>query len=249
MKLEQKLFIAGLSLAISFGIAAQSFADDMTNGTTRDQSMDPNFKATVNQSVVDTDMSFSDRLRADIKNRPAPQIGQTRGAIEAIYGPAETALAPNKDYQIYTNEYEIIDGKMFHRTLTHKDLKIYEVTYNTTSGVKSGDDKITDVRERVIPRVGDHKNLVGKMLGYPMNVVSDDHGNHIVYGIPKERYGFYNSTISTPFEAVNMYFNSDGFLVGQEFMPAFGQGQHVLTSAGRYIEYQSNNQPDQKVGY
>jgi hypothetical protein len=246
----KKLMAAGACLAISFGLTAAAFAaDNMMSGTTmRGQELDPNFKGTVNVDVIDdNNTTFFDRIRTELIERPAPQVGQTRAAIEALYGPAWSELAPNKEYEVYTNEFDLTDGKMFRRQLTNEGLRIYEVSYNTGAH-ETPNDKAVDVKLRVIPRVGDHKNLISKMMGDPVNKSMDQDGQHLVYSIPKHRYVFYNDVIASPFEHINTYFNADGFLVGQEFMPGRMQGQYVLTSAGRYVEHENKWQPDRKVG-
>jgi hypothetical protein len=241
-----KVMAAGICLAMTLGLTASVFAEDKP---LRGQELDPNFKGTVNVDVIDNNNStFSDRIQTELVERPAPQVGQTRAAIEALYGPAMVSLAPNKEYEVYTNEFDLTDGKMFTRQLTQEALRIYEISYNTGDH-KSANDKAVDVKLRVIPRVGDHKNLVSKLLGEPSSISMGQNRQHATFGIPKQRFVFYNDVISSPFEAVNMYFNTDGFLVGQEFMPARSQGNYVLTSAGRYVEFDNRWQPDRKIGW
>jgi hypothetical protein len=241
-----KLFAIGLCLSMGLGISAQGFADDPP---TQGQITDPNFKGTVNMDTIDQDApNFVDRVNNDLVNRPAPQVNQTRAAIEAIYGPAQTDLAPNKDYEVYTNEFDLVDGKLFRRQIKTDSLRIYEVTY-CAGPHKSTNDRATDVKLRVIPRVGDHINLVQKMLGRPLDRVSTHDQQHVVYGIPKQRWVFYNDVISTPQTAINAYYNADGYLVGEEFVPLAWRGSYALTSAGRYTEIQTRFEPDTKVGY
>lgn len=241
-----KLFAAGVCMAMSLSITAGAFALDKP---LRGQELDPNFKGTVNVDVIDNNnMTFGDRIQTELVEKPAPQVGQTRAAIEALYGPCQTSLAPNKDYELYTNEFDLTDGKMFRRSLDHEDLRIYEVSYNTGAH-KSPNDKAVDVKLRVIPRVGDHRNLVSKIMGEPINQFTQQDGQRAIYGIPKERHVFYNDVLPSPFEAVNMYFNAEGNLVGQEFMPSRSQGFYTMTSAGRYVEFDGKWQPDRKVGW
>jgi len=103
------------------------------------------------------------------------------------------------------------------------------------------------VKQRVIPRIGDNRNLVEKMLGEPIGISANKY--HVVYGIPQERYAFYNEVISSPYRALNAYYNAQGDLVGQEFMPTGIPQGTVLTTAHRFVEFESNGQPDSKVGW
>jgi hypothetical protein len=248
---------AGLCLALGLGMASGALAQTQPMVQQTQPMAQPapatGVRGTVNVDVIDTESAtLIDRVKSDVANRPAPQVGQTRAAIEAIYGPSQTDLAPNKNYDLYTNEFDLTDGRMFERQLHPNTLRIYEVTYNTpptASVTKSATQTATDVKIRVIPRIGDHKNLVTKMLGEPLNRPSHERGQHVVYEIPKNRFVFYNDVLSSPFTALNMYFNTDGYLVGQETMPSRMRGQHVITSAGRYIPFESRYQPDTKIGY
>lgn len=242
----KKLFAASICMAVVLGGTSHAFTPD---SATRGQELDPNFKGTINVDVIDNNnQAFSDRMQSEMVEKPSPQVGQTRAAIEALYGPAIPSLAPNKEYEVYTNEWDLTDGKMFNRKFSHDALRIYEISYNA-GALKSPNDTATDVKLRIVPRIGDHKNLITKMLGEPINAVSSQAGQHSVYGIPKHRYVFYNDVLSSPFEAINMYFNAEGYLVGQEFMPRGNQGNYVLTSTGRYVEVESKFQPDRKVGW
>lgn len=242
-----KLFAASVCLAMSVGLTAGAFAQNQPTMLTQTQV--PSYKGTVNVDVIDADSGlFSKRIQSELVDRPAPQVGQTRAAIEALYGPAMSTLAPNKSYDIYTNEYDLAAGKMFRRQLSQEATRIYEVSY-TMGAAKSPNDKASDVKLRVIPRVGDHRNLVSKMLGEPINMFTEHAGQRIIFEIPKSRYVFYNDVISSPFTAINAYFNTEGYLVGQEFMPSRYRGQHVMTSANRYIEFESKRQPDSKIGW
>lgn len=228
-------FVAGLGLVTGAFAQAQPVAGQ-------------ELRSTINADVIDTNNElFRNRIRTEMVQKPAPQVGQTRAAIEAIYGPAWEALAPGKNYEIYTNEYDLTDGRMFRRQITDADLRIYEVSYST-GAMKTANDKAVDVKLRVIPRIGDHKNLVSKMLGEPYSRYGLQDGQHVVFGVPKHRYVFYNEIIDDPFTAINMYFNTQDFLVGQEFMPSRKQGEYVLTSAGRYVEFQTRSQPDRNIG-
>ncbi len=237
-----KLLAASVCLVMGLGVAAGAFADQHEAKT-----VDPSYRGTVNVDVIDTNESnFRNRIQSELVERPAPQIGQTRAAIEAVYGPTQTALAPNKNYDVYTNEFDLTDGKMFRRTLNQRALRVYEVTYNTTGDQRTGNDKAVDVKLRVIPRVGDHKNMMTKLLGEPIQTFPNKEGQHAIFGIPKERFVFYNDVLASPYEAVNAYFNADGFMVGQEFMPVGYRGWTTLTSAGRSVEFESDRQPDTK---
>lgn len=239
----KKLLAASLTLAVTLGMANVSFAD-------RGPELDPNFKATVNVDVIDANNeTFRDRINTELVERPAPQVGQTRAAIEAMYGPAMPSLAPNKNYEVYTNEFDLTDGRRFQRMLSNDGLRIYEVKFRSGAH-KSQNDKAVDVKLRVIPRVGDHMNMISKMMGNPSTSrTRPQGGQQATFSIPKERFVFYNDVITSPFEAVNMYFDADGFLVGQEFMPGRAHGQYVLTSAGRYVEFESKAQLDRKIGW
>jgi hypothetical protein len=257
---SKRLLAAALTLAMSFGIVASAMAQTQSGDitirtqqqgvTTTTTTLDPSYRSTVNVNVIDNNaIGFQDRISQELVDRPAPQVGQTRAAIEAIYGPAQTALAPGKSFDIYTNETDLTGGKMFNRNLTPNRLHIYEVSYNAAA-TKTATDKAVDVKERVIPRIGDHKNLVTKMLGQPINAhTMASNSGPVLYGIPKQRYTFYNDVLSSPFTAVNTYYNTDGFLVGQEFVPLRMRGQHAISSAGRYIPVMSDHQPDVKVAY
>ena len=233
----------GLALTVSMANAMAATTED------RGPELDPNFKGVVNVDVIENNnMTFIDRMRKELADKPAPQVGQTRAAIEAIYGPSQFSLAPGKEYQVYTNEYDVTDGKMFRRSLSQTALRVYEVTYSEGNHQTAGD-KATDVKLRVIPRLGDHKNMISKLMGETNAAREwDQDGQHAIYSIPRERFVFFNDVITNPFEAVNYYFNSDGFVVGQEFLPP-NHGSYVLTSTGRYVEFKSKAQPDRKVGY
>ncbi len=253
-----KLLAAGICMAVTVGVAAPALAQQhttttTTTTTTNQQVMmgqDPSYRGTVNVDVIESNNSgYMDRINSELVERPAPQVGQTRSAIEAMYGPAQTALAPNQNFEIYTNEIDLVDGKMFRRNLTQESLRIYEVTYNTGAS-KTANDTATDVKLRVIPRVGDHKNMVSKLLGEPIGHNVDMKNQRSIYGIPKHRYVFYNDVLNSPFEAVNLYFNADGFVVGQEFVESRKQGDYAISSAGRLIEVESEwGSPDRKVGW
>jgi len=236
----KKMFAVTLGLAMTLGFAAKAMADDM----------DTSYKATVNVDVIDANnMNYQDRIRTELVERPAPQVGQTRAAIESLYGPAMKAMAPGKDYDIYTNEADMVDGKMFKRALSQTGLRVFEVSYNNDGPNKSANDKAVDVKLRVIPRVGDNRNLVEKLLGAPVVNVSASDKGHVIYGIPQERFAFYNDVISSPHKAINAYYNAQGDLVGQEFLPMGYQGGTALSSAHRFIEFESKAQPDTKVGW
>lgn len=245
----KKLFAAGACLAISVGLTAGAFAQQTMPTTTTTTMVTPqeSVRGTVNVDVIDNDNeNFGNRIQTELVERPAPQVGQTRAAIEAIYGPATRELAPNKPYEVYTNERDLAGGRMFNRNLTEDMLRIYEVSYSA-GATKSPNDKAVDVKLRVIPRIGDHKNLVNKMMGEPISKINDQQGQHTVYAIPKHRYIFYSDVLTSPFEAINTFYNAEGFMVGQEFAPGRYRGFHVLTSAGRYTELESKRQPDVKV--
>ncbi len=248
MKLKH-LFAAGICFAMTLGISPQVFAQYET--PTQAQELNPSYKTTINATIIDNNSSaFIDRVRNEVVDKPAPQVGQTRAAIEAIYGPARNDLAPNKNYEVYTNEYELIGGKMFKRNISPGSLKVYEVAFGPNNGIPTANDKASCVQLKVIPSVGDHKNMVTELLGKPMEVPAVDGGERIVYGIPKQRYIYYNDVLSSPFQAINAYFNSDGYMVGQEFMPSRYQGYYAMTSAHRYVEFAGETgQIDRKIGW
>lgn len=244
MMLKQFL-AAACGLAVTLSVANMAMAED-----TRGTELDPNFKGVINVDVIESDnMTYIDRIRKELLDKPAPQVGQTRAAIEAMYGMPMFSMAPGKDYMVYTNEMDITDGKVFRRNLSHKNLRVYEVSYNNTGAPSSPNDKAVDVKLRVVPRLGDHKNLIEKLLGTPVaSRQVDDNGQHAIFAIPRERFVFYNDVVSNPYEAVNLYFNAEGFVVGQEFLPP-NHGSYVLSSTGRYVPFESKAQPDRKVGF
>lgn len=252
-----RLFAAGLALALVTGISAGAWAACPTGGCPVKErpvsttTVVPPYQGTINVDIVDPGSeNFENRVRCDVVNKPAPHVGQTRAAVEATYGPAQEALAPGKPYGIYTNEADLAGGQYFLRNISQQNLRIYEVTYNNT-GLKTANDKVVDVKERVVPRIGDHRNLVTKLLGgdqasiYRVNNSSE----HMVYGIPRMRYIYYNNVLRSPFKAVNAFFSTDGFLVGQEFMPYRMPNTYVFTSAHRYVEYPAKWQIDRKIGW
>jgi hypothetical protein len=229
------------------GLVSAAFAQAQP-AVTGQQQMDPRFRTTVTADVIENNnQAFRHRVLSELVERPAPQVGQTRAAIEAVYGPARSELAPGREYDIYTNELDLVDGKMFRRQLSENALRIYEVSYSA-GATRTANDKATDIKQRVIPRIGDHRNLVDLMLGRPYHRYDLQEGQRAVYGIPKQRFVYYNDVISSPFTAANMYFNNEGFLVGQEFMPSRMQGWHTLTTAGRYVDFPTRFQPDRRVG-
>ncbi len=243
----KKIFAASLCMAMGIGLTAGAFADQpqVQNGTI----INPSYKSSVNIDVIEkNELGYKERIQSELVQRSAPQVGETRAAVEAIYGPSWTSLAPNKNYEIYTNEYDLTDGKMFRRNLSDDALRVYEVTYNATDGNKTANDKVVCVALRVIPKLGDHINLVTRLLGSPISSINGQDGQHVIYGIPKQRYVFYNDVLSSPFEAVNAYFNAEGYMVGQEFMPSRNQGFTTRTTAERFVEFDNQFQPDRKVG-
>ncbi|MCA9788558.1 MAG: hypothetical protein KC476_02090 [Cyanobacteria bacterium HKST-UBA06] len=238
-------------LAATCGLAITvSMANGVLAAPDRGPELDPNFKGVINVDVIESDnMTYIDRIRKELLDKPAPQVGQSRAAIEAMYGAPLYNMAPGKDYMVYSNEYDITDGKVFRRNLSHKNLRLYEVSFNNQGAPSAPGDKATDVKLRVVPRLGDHKNLIDKLLGQPVaSRDMNDEGQHGVYSIPRERFVFYNDVISNPYEAINLYFNAEGFVVGQEFLPP-NHGSYVLSSTGRYVPFSTKAQPDRKIGF
>jgi hypothetical protein len=250
-----RLFAAGLTLALVGGVTAGAWAVCPVNQTpvsTGPAVVDPAYRGTVNVDIVDPGAeNFTNRVRCDVVNKVPPHVGETRAAVEASYGPAQTALAPGKPYEIYTNEADLSAGRYFLRNISQQNLRVYEITYNNNGLLKSATDKVVDVKLRVIPRIGDHRNLVTKLLGDDEASIYrvDPQGEHVVYGIPRMRYIYYSDVLKSPFKDMNAFFSNDGFLVGQEFMTYRLPNQYVHTTAGRYVEHQAKWQPDRKIGW
>jgi hypothetical protein len=196
-------------------------------------------------------MAFRTRQINDVYQRPAPQPGMTRGAIEAIWGPSQTStLSPGRDVSIYVNNNELIDGHLMSRYVPPHHVKVYEVVYcDSKDPLGSSDATAVSVTPVMRPRVGDHKNMFSLFLVAPTYTGVTSVGSSALinagnrksiqyYSIPHEIYKNYRAITDNPFMMVKAYTDADGKVVAQEFVHDRQQwaSGYAFSSAQRYTE-------------
>jgi hypothetical protein len=196
----------------------------------------------INSQVIDNNTgSFRDRLNTNVVNRPAPTPGMSRAAVEAMWGPSMTSqLRPGSPVSLYVNNQELIDGHVINRTISNRNLKVYEVTYtDSTEANPSAEACVVSVRPIFTPAIGDHENMYSLLLNSQDNLPLYGFTNHDpnkgYYVIPEPRFRYYRDLADNPFELIRVSTDAQGIVIAQEFVEGrLPLGTYGFSSAQRY---------------
>lgn len=221
-----------------YSLAAQGVTPAIRGRVTNEETVDPESKA------------FRARQINDVYHREAPRPGQSRGAIEAAWGPSKTSIyTPGRDVSIYVNNQELIDGHLMNRYVPPQHIKVYEVVYcDSKDPLGSSDAPAISVTPVMMPRVGDHRNMFSLFLNEPTPTGISGSGQGTMragnwsdihyFGIPQEQYKNYRSITDNPFVLVKTFTDTNGIVVAQEFVPRKQPwaSHYGFSSAHRYTE-------------